>query len=58
MHVMMCALEGEQFEGEGEAEEPVPEIFEQQDFVPEGKSCPWSLFVLFTFNYCYNRMHC
>ena len=36
--VMMCAIEDRQFEGE--AEEPVPEIFEQQDFVPEGKSCP------------------
>ena len=39
---MMIVLEGEQFEGVfgAEAEEPVPEIFEQQDFVPGGKSCP------------------
>ena len=38
---MMISIEGEQFELEfgAEAEEPVPEIFEQQDFVPEGKSC-------------------
>ena len=57
---MMCAIEGEQFEGEAEveAEEPVPEIYEQQNFVPGGKSCPWSLFVLITFKFYYNRMHC
>ena len=41
VHVMMFAIEGEQFESgfEAEAEEPLPEIFEQQEFVPEGKSC-------------------
>ena len=35
VHVMMIAIEGDKFEGEVEAEdeEPVPEIFEQQDFV-------------------------
>ena len=42
----MIAKEGDQFEGgfEAEAEEPLPEIFEQQEFVPEGKSysTPWS----------------
>ena len=38
---MMFAIEGEQFEPDfgAEAEEPLPEIFEQQEFVPEGKSC-------------------
>ena len=38
---MMIAIEGEQFKSEfgAEAEEPVPEIFEQQEFVPEDKSC-------------------
>ena len=43
---VLCAyddvcLEGDQFEGgfEAEAEEPLPEIFEQREFVPEGKSC-------------------
>ena len=41
VHVMVIAIEGEQFEPEfgAEAEEPLPEIFEQQEFVPEGKSC-------------------
>ena len=43
---ILCAcddvcLEGELFEGEaGEAEEPMPEIYDQQDFVSGGKSCP------------------
>ena len=50
MHVMMFAIEGELFESEfgAEAEEPVPEIFEQQEFVPEGKSCSTPL------HFCYN----
>ena len=41
MHVLVIAIEGDQFKGgfEAEAEEPLPEIFEQQEFVPEGKSC-------------------
>jgi len=41
VHVMVIAIEGEQFEPEfeAEAEEPLPEIFDQQEFVPEGKSC-------------------
>ena len=41
VHVLMFAIEGEQLEPEFgfEAEEPVPEIFTQQEFVPEGKSC-------------------
>ena len=41
MYVLVIAIEGEQFEPEfgAEAEEPLPEIFEQQEFVPEGKSC-------------------
>ena len=43
MHVLVIAIEGEQLEPgfgfEAEAEEPLPEIFEQQEFVPEGKSC-------------------
>ena len=44
MHVLVIALEGEQLEPEFgfEAEEPVPEIFEQQEFVSEGKSCSTS----------------
>ena len=41
MYVLVIAIEGEQLEPEFgiEAEEPLPEIFEQQEFVPEGKSC-------------------
>ena len=56
---MMFAIEGEQFESEfgAEAEELVPEIFEQQEFVPEGKS--WSPLITFLsqqpLHFCYNK---
>ena len=61
---MVIAIESEQFEPEvgfeAEAEEPLPEIFDQQEFVLEGKSCFTPLFTYLvpsTFIFCYNHMH-